>query len=125
MDFNYVAKFPEDGRIFNIFNDEKFEELNVRREHMIYLSTTAICIASETGLQPEAKRWTGERSIAQNKGKKRYSYIGREDYESDFCKMILDNKYGTFRGLSSVPDMPPGNSMKLWPMKSFPRTIFA
>ena len=124
-DINYVAKFPEKDRIFNIFNDENHEEMNLRREHMIYLSCTMISIASESALPTEVKRWNGERMIAQNKGRKRYSFIGREENQSSFCKIILNDKCGTFRGLKSVPDMPPSSAMKLWPIKTFPRTIFA
>lgn len=125
MDYNFCAKFPEADRRFNIFNDENFLDHNIRREHMLYLSCTVICIASEAIIQPEAKRWMGERSIMQMKSKKKYSFIGREEYETFFCKIVLDSKSGTFKGLRNVPDAPPSPTIKLWPIKSFPRTIFA
>ena len=124
MDINFCAKFPESERRFNIFNDENFLDHNIRREHLIYLSCEVICIASEAIIQPEAKKWMGERSITQIKSKKKYTFVGREEQESYFCKMVLNNKCGTFKGLKDIPDVPPTNAFKLWPIKSFPRTIF-
>lgn len=124
MDFNFCAKFPERARRFNIFNDENFLDHNIRREHLIYISCEVICIASEAIIQPEAKKWMGERSITQIKSKKRYTFVGREEQESYFCKMVLNSKCGTFKGLKDIPDGPPTNTIKLWPIKSFPRTIF-
>ena len=124
MDLNFCAKFPEAERRFNIFNDENFLDHNIRREHMIYLACTVICIASEAIIQPEAKRWMGERSIMQIRSKKKYTFIGREMENSLFCKCVLNSKCGTFKGLNAVPESPPSNAFKLWPIKSFPRTIF-
>ena len=122
---NFSAKFPSNERKFNVFNDENVMELNIRREHMMYMSCTAIFAASESMLQPEARRWTGERSIAQNRGKKKYRFIGREDEEMFFCKSILDGKNGTFNGLKHIPHGAPPNNIKLWPLKSMVKTIFA
>ena len=93
---------------------------------MIYLSCESIAKSSESILQAEARRWKGERSITYAKGKKKYTFIGREDFHQNFSDLIIDPKIGTFKGLDSIPkEGEPLAQYKLWPIFGFDRTLFA
>ena len=109
-----------------MFNDEGVNEASNRRVHMIYLSCEAIAKSSETVLQTEARRWTGERSIAYAKGKRKYSYIGRENFKQIFSDQVVNVKNGTFKGVDKIPrDGEPLAQYKLWPIIGPERTLFA
>ena len=126
MDFNYNIAFPEAERIINFFNDESFSDVAHRRVHMIYMSVEVIAKSSDSTLQTEARRWAGERSITYAKGKRKYSYIGREDFSQEFSDTIINPKIGTFRGVSRIPrEGEPLAQYKLWPIVGFDRTLFA
>ena len=126
MDYNFNINFPDEDRALHLFNDEKSSEIPHRRVHMIYLSCVAIAKSSESILQTEARKWRGERNIAYAKGKKKYTYIGRENFCQHFSDHIIDSKTGTFKGLDSIPkEGEPLAQYKLWPICGFDRTLFA
>ena len=126
MDFNYNIMFTERERNMSIFNDESLTEMAQRRVHMIYISCEAVAKSSDATLQAEARRWKGERSIAYAKGKRKYKYIGREDFHQEFSDHIINPKTGTFRGINQIPcEGEPLVQYKLWPIIGFDRTLFA
>ena len=108
-----------------IYNDENFGEASHDRVHMIYLSVIIIAKSSEANLLTEARKWKGESNIAIGKGKKRYTFIGRESIAQEVNDDIINKKLGTFKGLHCIPDAQPVANYKLWPIVGTERTLFA
>ena len=108
-----------------IYNDENFNDAPSDRVYMVYLSAVIIAKSSEANLLTEARKWKGESSIAIGRGKKRYTFIGRENITQEVNDDIINRKLGTFKGLHCIPDAQPLANYKLWPIIGTARTLFA
>lgn len=123
-DWNYSAKFEEDSRIRRMFNDDEQEKPSHEREHLLHLQIEGIFLTSEAIPGPELRKWKGERSICNQKNKKRMSFIGREEILTYFPKFIVSG-LNCFKGRIAIPTREyPAPHFALWPLNATNRTIF-
>ena len=108
-----------------IFNDEKFEAKAHLRTHMIYMTCVIVAKSAEGVMQSEAKKWDGARDIAYGRYRKKYQFIGREDFNQKFNDNVINTKLGTFKGVDKLTNAPPLVDFKLWPITCINRTLSA
>ena len=122
---NFNVSFPENGRLKLIYNDGNFGEDAVNRKYMVYIECTMVAKSAEAPLPAEARKWTGERSIATTVNKRQYQYIGRENCKMVINEELINTKMHIFKGCQNIPDFPPSDQFRLWPSTGTQRTLFA
>ena len=122
-DLNFHARFDPELKFRRVYNDDKVDKPLHFREHMFYLQSTAVFLTSDAALGL-LKRWDGERLTCNSKGRKRMTFVGREQCKTQFAKMVLKAPW-TFKGSESIPmEGWPQEMYNLWPLKTGKRTIF-
>ena len=107
-----------------MFNDDRVDRPYHEREHVIHLQVEGIFLTSEAIPGPELRKWKGERTVCNQKNRKRMSFIGREEVLTYFPKFIFDS-YNSFKGRDSIPLKElPAPRFALWPLITANRTIF-